>query len=131
MSDGQDDLPRTFRREREARDRAAAAAQAPQPPQYHPDPATQGYGAQVYGAQPAYTAQPAFDHDDRSDGVVRKFRVPFLSLVAFFMKAAVAAIPGLFLLAGLLWGASYVMQKMSPGGPVKEITFKITLPSIK
>jgi hypothetical protein len=95
---GPDDIPRTFRREREARERAAAVSQ-PQP-QDQPYPSTQSYEA-AFG-------------NDVPPGVVRKFKVPFFSLMFFCIKAVLAAIPALILLSAILWGGGQLLTKYFP-----------------
>jgi hypothetical protein len=97
FTDGPDDIPRTFRREREARERAAAA-QSPEVPNYAANP--QSYDA-AFGS-------------DVPPGVVKKFKVPFFSLMAFFIKAVLAAIPAILLLSVILWSAGQVLTKYFP-----------------
>jgi len=78
----EDDLPRTIRREREAREREARQRQML--------PTLVRHDEVVALAAPAAT--------------VTGFDVPFLHLMAFCVKAVFAAIPALVLLALLLWG---------------------------
>lgn len=99
---GPDDLPRTLRREREAREREArereqAAAAATMPHMA----ADAHYAADIAGAE-----APA--------ARVTRFDVPFLHLVAFFLKAALAAIPGLLVLGAILWAAGHAAQIFFP-----------------
>jgi hypothetical protein len=94
---GPDDIPRTFRREREARERAAAS-QVPEPSVSYAHP--QSYDA-AFGS-------------DVPPGVVKKFKVPFFSLMAFFIKAVLAAIPALILLSAILWGGGQLLTKYFP-----------------
>lgn len=89
-----DDLPRTLRREREARERAAQAAAAPLTGDYR---ATRGWAGD--------TPPPA---------VVTAIHVPFFQLVVFFIKAVFAAIPALFLLGVILWLAGDVLSAYFP-----------------
>jgi hypothetical protein len=101
MADGgPDDLPRTFRRERdaqrearerEARERAAAElAYAPLPePSFSHEP-----------TMPAFEA-PYPSH--AVSGTVTALEIPFRRLVTFFMKAVFAAIPAILLLGIILW----------------------------
>ena len=84
-----DDLPRTVRRERDARDREARerAAAALAPP-----------------SVPAI----AHEHDRTFDepapaATVTDFDVPFGKMTVFFIKAAFAAIPALLILIAMLW----------------------------
>lgn len=128
IGDDPDDLPRTFRREKEARERqarereakereaqarvaaehqakertaAARQAAASQPaPSLSATPEIYKSGPQVYddpSIQPAEIAEMPYQAS------VRRFDVPFLHLVTFFLKAVVAAIPALFLLMAILW----------------------------
>jgi hypothetical protein len=94
---GPDDIPRTFRREREARERAAA---------------THAQENAAYAAPPSY--EPAYAGSDVPPGVVKKFKVPFFSLMMFFMKAVLAAIPALILLSAILWGGGQLLTKYMP-----------------
>ena len=94
---GPDDIPRTFRREREARERAAAVP-VPEVPNYATNP--QSYDAAFGNDLPAV--------------VVRKIKVPFFSLMAFFMKAVLAAIPAILFLSVLLWGLGQLLTKYFP-----------------
>jgi hypothetical protein len=110
---GPDDLPRSFRRERdaqrEARDRAhrerdmrehdAAAAE----PGYGPDPALASYAPDAHG----YGYDPA-------SGVVTRIDVPFVRLTAFFIKAVFAAIPALIILTVMLWGMGQALTNYAP-----------------
>jgi hypothetical protein len=100
-----DDLPRTFKRERdararEARERASREREATltsDAPRYRED----NYARPVYA-------------DDPVPARVTRFDVPFLRLVAFFLKATIAAIPALILLGGLLWFAGHILQTQFP-----------------
>lgn len=107
--DQADDLPRTFRREKEnrereareraSRDRGPAAPSLTASPDIYVEPAPQV--ASVNGDLP----YPA---------VVRRFDVPFLHLVTFFLKSVLAAIPALFLLGVILWFAGHLLQGLFP-----------------
>ena len=112
MADGgPDDLPRTFRRERdaqreardrEARERAAAEqAYAPLPePTYAEAPAMQAFGAPYSGPQ--------------ASGIVTALEIPFGRLVAFFLKAVFAAIPAIILLGVFLWCGGQILTNYFP-----------------
>jgi hypothetical protein len=112
--DDTDDLPRTLRREKEARareareraarERAAAPSLSTGIDDYHrPQP-------QIYR-----TAE-----DDICSGnapisaTVRAFDVPFLRLVAFFLKAVLAAVPGILLLGIILWFIGAGLEMIFP-----------------
>jgi hypothetical protein len=97
---GPDDLPRTFRREREAREREAREreAAAPVAPLMAMDRA------------PAAVAP----YEDLAPAAVRRFDVPFLHLMTFFLKAVLAAIPALILLGAILWLSGHLLQTFFP-----------------
>lgn len=93
-----DDLPRTLRRER---DRQAASSA--------------GAGA---AAAPAYeVASGSFDDSYNADpppATVERLNVPFFHMMVFLLKAVVAAIPALLLLAVILWFAGQALQAFFP-----------------
>ena len=92
-----DDLPRTIRREREARERQARereAATAMRVPSIEHDG---DYGAL---ASPSAT--------------VTAIDVPFIGLMTFFIKAVFAAIPALIVLTVLLWLFGQGLQSFFP-----------------
>ena len=103
-----DDLPRTFRREKEARQREAqerASRERAPSPSLSPNPDT--YSDPVPGAQPAIADIPM-------PAVVRRFDVPFLHLVTFFLKSVIAAIPAMILLGVILWFGGHILQAFFP-----------------
>lgn len=109
-----DDLPRTLRRERDARERereqrdrdAAMAAQS----QPYPQP---GYQQDYAGSEPMPGA-----------GTVNRLEIPFFHLVWFFVKAVFAAIPALLLLTGLLFAGGQVLKRFAPDLRHFEIIIK-------
>ncbi len=128
IGDDHDDLPRTFRREkearerearereakeREARDRQMAERQAKERAQREraaaPAPSVAApylSAAPELGANPQVYADPAVQPDIADmpyPATVRRIDVPFFHLMAFFLKAVVAAIPALILLTAILW----------------------------
>jgi hypothetical protein len=119
-----DDLPRTFRREkearaREARERAAqeraAAPSLSSAPDVHSGPsAHSGQSALA----PKIYADSSVQQDVASDipfpAAVQRFEVPFLHLMTFFLKAVLAAIPALILLTVVLWAAGSLLQTFFP-----------------
>ena len=104
-----DDLPRTLRRERDARERereqrerdAAMAAQS----QPYPQP---GFQQQDYG-NPDQALYPL-----PGSGTVNRLEIPFFHLVWFFVKAVFAAIPALLLLTALLFAGGQVLKRFFP-----------------
>jgi hypothetical protein len=103
---GPDDIPRTFRREREARERAAQDAAAAAVPAYP--------NAQTYQGSQAYQGYDQPPVNEVPPGVVKKFKVPFFSLMFFFIKAVLAGIPALILLSAMLWGGGQLLTKYFP-----------------
>lgn len=156
-----DDLPRTVRRERdarereareresrerEARDRAARereareASERAQRERERPreretaaagpsfGPATgPALGASMSPATPSMShahvsmhgPQPMrAEHDDADlpapPATVTAFDVPFTNLMFFFLKAVIAGIPALLLMAAIMWGVGHVLQTFFP-----------------
>ncbi|WP_424956881.1 hypothetical protein [Hyphomicrobium sp. 1Nfss2.1] len=98
--EGLDDLPRTLRREREARERAARQKEA----KARAATLTHDFGIQEH----AYPAEvPA-------GTAVTRFDVPFTHLMAFSIKAVLAAIPALMLLGAILWVAGALLKAYFP-----------------
>jgi hypothetical protein len=116
LTDSTDDLPRTFRRERENRERAAREQQARmQMPQTDWDrgqvPATQSdFGA----PEPANPYGGERTHDDAAGGIVRGIKMPFFSLMGFFIKAVFAAIPALLILIAMFYAFGIALQTYFP-----------------
>lgn len=103
---GPDDLPRTLRREREAREREVREREQAAAAQMGP---AFGAGDAVYSGSSAYGSEggaPA--------ARVTRFDVPFLHLVLFFLKAALAAIPALLLVGVILWAIGHLLQVFFP-----------------
>lgn len=102
--EGSDDLPRTLRRERDARQRAAREKEEK--------------------ARAATLTHDFGVSDERRDKVlavdapsgtsVTRFDVPFGHLMLFSIKAVLAAIPALFLLGVLLWFAGALLKAYFP-----------------
>ena len=104
--DGHDDLPRTFRRAREEKEREAKEREA------------KAQGGTV-SSNPFYPPHDAGGYADahEHEGVpatVKRFDVPFVSLMFFFLKAVVAAIPALILLGAIIWFAGDMLQSFFP-----------------
>lgn len=103
MADGgPEDLPRTLRREREARERAAREREAK---------ARAATLTHDFGASDARDDRPA---GDVMAGTVTRFDVSFFHLVFFFLKAVFAAIPALIVLGVLLWYAGALLKALYP-----------------
>lgn len=91
-----DDLPRTLRRERERQSATAAA------------PMTAGpYDGPNHGFSPSLD-------DDPVAARVTHLDIGFFRLMTFLVKAVVAAIPALLLLAVILWFAGQALQTFFP-----------------
>lgn len=125
---GPDDLPRTFRREREAREREAREREAAERAQAEREalpmgPAPQPHPSIAAAPSPAVAKDAIYAAPDPNyiaageptmPASVQRFDVPFLHLVAFFLKAVIAAIPALILLAALLWGGGQLLKMFFP-----------------
>ncbi len=115
-----DDLPRTFRREKEARAREArerAAQERAAAPSLSASPDGYGQAPQSVAPHPRVHADPDQSPvltDMPYPASVRRFDVPFLHLVTFFLKAVIAAIPALILLTVILWFAGSALQTYFP-----------------
>ena len=102
VADGDpDDLPRTLRREREAREREARERQARERAATMPA----GYHSFV---------PPFGDAPSASAGTVTRLDLPFLHLMAFFLKAVFAAVPALLVLCAMIWGAAHAVLAWYP-----------------
>lgn len=116
--DDTEDLPRTFRREkearaREARERAAqeraAAPSLSMGPEDLDRPRPQIYAAADFNPNPAGDATAHL-----VAASVRRFDVPFVQLALFFLKAVIAAIPALILLGAVLWTLGSLLEMAFP-----------------
>ena len=117
---GVDDLPRTLRREREAREREREARDRDVRERgfQMPSPATiMGEGHHGMGG-PAYPG-------DLQPAVVRQLDVPFLHMVLFWIKAMFAAIPALMILAVMLWFAGHALMTYFPKLVLTEIVIRV------
>jgi hypothetical protein len=120
---GPDDLPRTLRREKEAREREAREREAAEralngreslsmetfrtpEPAAAPQDATSMYATPNSSYMP--TAEPVMPAS------VQRFDVPFMHLIAFFLKAVLAAIPALILLTAVLWVGGQIVKIFFP-----------------
>lgn len=101
---GPDDLPRTLRREREAREREARERRAREARE-RAAAGPAGYSAFAPGKA---------DATNTSSGTVTRLDIPFLHLTAFFLKAVLAAVPALLVLAAMIWGAAHALQVWFP-----------------
>lgn len=113
MGDGPEDLPRTLRREKEAREREAREREA----KARAATLTHDFGASDTAFEPkAAHAAPA---------TVTRFDVPFTHLMAFFIKAVLAAIPALIVLGVLLWCAGALLKTFYPQLVHTEIIIRV------
>lgn len=115
LTDNMDDLPRTLRREREARERAQREQQVTS--DRLAVPAQQNiYGSpepvNPYDAPLAYAGSHA--PAEAYPAIVTRLQVPFGSLMIFFIKAVFAAIPALLILAAMLYGAGLLLKAFFP-----------------
>lgn len=107
-----DDLPRTIRRERdakEAREREARERDARERLPMEAPPPIRTFERQVpYGQRPLPYGLAA------PSGSMAMLDVPFSKLMAFFVKAVFAAIPALIILVAALWLAGQGLQALFP-----------------
>ncbi|MBA4171097.1 MAG: hypothetical protein C0511_00210 [Hyphomicrobium sp.] len=107
---GPDDLPRTLRRERDAREREARERMAKEQRESFAPHTGPGIADPFAGTDAGYANVPG----EPLPAVVRSFDVPFLQLVGFFMKAVFAMVPALILLGVILWGLGQLLQNFFP-----------------
>lgn len=100
--EGAEDLPRTLRREKEARERAARESEA----KARAATLTHAFDAEERHAAPVAA--------DATGATVTRFDVPFTHLMAFSIKAVLAAIPALVLLTVLLWIGGNLLKAYFP-----------------
>lgn len=112
-----DDLPRTLRRERDAREAARQAQQHAAAGSAFGDP---GPDAPEFIGP----ADHAASYGLVLPGTVTRLEVPFGHLVWFFLKAVLAAIPALILLTLLLFAGGKVLQAFFPALRHFEIVIK-------
>ena len=101
--DAPEDLPRTLRREKEARQREQRERDA----KARAATLTHDYGASDNTYEAAYAAPGA-------PATVTAFDVPFAHLMMFFIKAVFAAVPALFILGAMLWLAGDILRNVFP-----------------
>jgi hypothetical protein len=115
----EDDIPRTFKRERDAREKEARDREAKERETAEREArARESKGKQSFPGATDRGSSSGFTSalpDGPSDGViVSALQIPFFRLMAFFLKAVFAAIPALFVLIGLLWGIGQIAQTYFP-----------------
>jgi hypothetical protein len=107
-----DDLPRTFRREREAREREARDREARE---------------READQREAMIIEPAFLRRDPPNRLVApaaaedRLQIGFLRLMAFCIKVVFAAIPAILILAVLLWLGGQALATFFPQLPRMQI----------
>ena len=127
LVDSSDDLPRTLRRAREqqVREQQTREAQTREMQSREgggrtawdrgPTPGAQGTGYGVPSpASPYDTAYPAGVGEGVAAGTVTRFKVPFVALMGFFIKAVFAAVPAILILVLMLYGLGIALQTYFP-----------------
>ena len=99
----EDDLPRTIRREREAREARAREMRAREARERL---STEPARFSGFAPEMVYSAAPA--------GMRGGLDIPFGKLMAFFAKAVFAALPALVILIGLVWLGMHALQMVFP-----------------
>jgi hypothetical protein len=102
--EGSDDLPRTLRRERDARERARREKEA----KARAATLTHDFGAADVRREEILPAEAG------SGVAVSRLDIPFGHLMMFSIKAVLAAIPALILLGVLLWFAGALLKAYYP-----------------
>ena len=103
-----EDLPRTLRRERAAQEKRARERGETKSNRRRSATPDLGdhiephYGPETYVEEAPYPA------------VVRQLDIPFVHLMAFFLKAIIAAIPALIVLGALIWLSGEILQQFFP-----------------
>ena len=107
-----EDLPRTFRREREAREREAREREDRE---------------RMANEREAAIIEPAFLRRDPPSRLIvpqaaeDRLQIGFLQLMAFCIKAVFAAIPAIIVLAVLLWLGGQALATFFPQLPRMQI----------
>jgi hypothetical protein len=127
-ADDGNDLPRTVRqqqKEARARDQVARdILNAPKQPYAResqpiaraaaaPPPSSSQLAAD-YGRSQDYAPTARLAPGESPPATVTRMQLPFLHMMAFFLKAVLAAIPALLLLMGILWALGQVAQTYVP-----------------
>jgi hypothetical protein len=112
-----DDLPRTLRRERDARERAQREAASA--PAMNPGPSlrmTPGGPSpqQMSAPHGARGYEDDFEHLPAPPATVTAFDVPFWRLSLFLVKVVLAGIPALLVLGAILYGLGQALQTFFP-----------------
>ena len=116
LADNPDDLPRTLRRAREQQVREQQSReQAAQSTSWDRGQMPAASNASYGSPEPvsAYD-QPYGSTSSDSAVTVQRFKVPFFSLMGFFIKAVFAAIPAILILIAMLYGLGLAMQTYVP-----------------
>ncbi len=82
------------------------------------------YRAEAYLAR---NPVPVMYGDDPMPAAVRRFEVPFVHLMLFFLKAVVAALPALALLGVILWFGGQALEAQFP--ELIKMKIMITFPN--
>ncbi|MFA5950326.1 MAG: hypothetical protein WC807_08590 [Hyphomicrobium sp.] len=127
-----DDLPRTFRREREARAREAREREAREREARERPVDARREREPGFSGAPAYLARgrsrvPHVYGDDPISAAVTHFDVPFFRLMGFFLKAVFAAVPALIVLGVMMWFAGKGLSAYYP--ELVRMKIMITFPN--
>lgn len=111
-----DDLPRTVRREREARERAARERERDrEPPMTSHAPSS---------PMPMHVGRDDYDLP-APPATVTNFDIPFTRLMMFLIKVVLAGIPALILLTVILWGFGALLKSAFPWLVHAQITISV------
>ena len=111
---GPDDLPRTLRRAREAKEREAQARESAlregggrEPADASGGQTSSGFGSLEPDMRNVYA-------EELTPASVRSIDVSFVRLMLFFLKAVIAAIPAIILLTAILWVGGQMLKMLVP-----------------
>lgn len=116
LADSTDDLPRTLRRAREQQAREQQSRENGLQASSWDRGQQSVAAASTYGASEAAGSYDQAYGSPRGDGpvTVQNFKVPFLSLMGFFIKAVFAAVPAILILVAMLYGLGLALQTYFP-----------------
>jgi hypothetical protein len=111
---GPDDLPRTLRRERDARQRQAREKEAREKEARERETRDRTLSEAVATNHLYDAAVPTPISADPPEVAVHRLDIPFFHLMRFFLKAVFAAVPALIVLAGMIWLGMQAVQIYFP-----------------
>jgi hypothetical protein len=109
-----DDLPRTLRRERDLREREKRERESRNKQQEKAAAPDREEAPSLFVPRDTERDAAPLPQDDYPAATVKRIDVPFFHMMAFYLKAVVAAIPALILLTAILWGMGQAIKIFFP-----------------